>query len=258
MIVISGSDGQQIDMLQLAPFERDILQQKDQSPVVYRYSSADALRFELQTRSRIVDAARALNASGVHFATFDESRCNERFWTRTANGGFRLRYGVLPSDGIYDIFRNGDLYAFECAAAIVIVLYKAVLDMIGPGPFNAYFADLLLYNWNYDRDLHLTTTYNINEAYPGDILYFKNPDYDPKTPEWRGENTVLLGYNMYYGHGIGIRTSMDIIASLNAKRRFGSMTSAYLTDQVVHPDFEHLRRLPGRIIARVGNKRFVC
>lgn len=258
MIVIPGMNAQQINSLQLSPFERDILRKKERSRVVYHYPSAEALRFELEARTRLVETARALQASGVRFATFKESRCNESFWSRTPSGGFRLKYGVLPSDGINDIYRSGYLYAFECAAAIVIVLYKSVLDLIGPSRFNIYFADLLIYNWQYDSDLQLVTSYGADEAYPGDILYFQNPDFNPETPEWRGENTILAGYNLFYGHGLGFRPAEGIIAALNSKRRPGSMVSAFLTEQVVRPDFEHLRRLPVRVIARVGKKRFVC
>nr|WP_325049992.1 hypothetical protein [Cohnella faecalis] len=69
---------------------------------------------------------------------------------------------------------------------MVIILYKATLDSIGKDTFNAYFKDLFLYDWNYDNNLKLITVENKNEAYPGDVLYFENPDFDPKTPEWRG------------------------------------------------------------------------
>jgi protein-glutamine gamma-glutamyltransferase len=246
VIQVSNSDAEQINNLTLSELERDILQSKDRSPVVYQYNSLEALEFELKMRTSIVEVAAALNASGVTFATFQKSRCNEQFWSRTETGGFRLRSGVLPSDGIDDFFRNGRLYAFECATAIMIILYRAILDAINVEAFNVHFKDLYLRDWNSDKDLRLISTYNKYEAYPGDGLYFKNPDHAPETPEWQGENAVLLGADLYYGHGIGIGSSEKMIFYLNKLRKPGSMTSAFLTDLVIHPDFEFLRMLSPR------------
>lgn len=243
MIVTLNTGAEQVNMLDLTEAEKAILQVKKKSPIIYRYDSPEALKFELKMRTKIVEAAKALNDSGVQFARFKDSRCNERYWSRTDEGGFQLKPGALPSEGINDIFTNGSLYAFECATAIVIVLYKAVLDMVGPAVFNQYFRDLLLYDWNYDKDLQLISTNNVNEAYPGDVLYFQNPDHNPKTPEWQGENVIKLADDLYFGHGIGITTSEQIISALNSRRRPGSTTPAFLTDQVIHPDFDYLRKL---------------
>jgi protein-glutamine gamma-glutamyltransferase len=199
----------------------------------------------MKTRANIVAAARALNSSGAKFATFENTKGNPQFWTRTEKGELQLRQGVSPSVAIQDIFNQGGLYAFECATATVIILYKAVLDTLGAEIFNRNFSQLVLYDWNYDQDLGLISSDQIQEAYPGDVLYFKNPDYDPKTPEWQGENTILLGPDQYFGHGIGIASSQQIINALNSKRRQGSTTGAYLMNNVVHPDFEYLRSLRG-------------
>jgi protein-glutamine gamma-glutamyltransferase len=243
VILIAGSPSIQLNPLTTTELERKIVRAKQSSPVVYRYPSTEALEFELKTRLHIVEAAKALYASGVSFATFATSRCNERYWIRTDDGGFQLRPGVPPSVGINDIFENGELYAFECAGAIVIVLYKAILETVGEAVFNRHFQDLFLRDWQYDRDLNLVTSNNKNEAYPGDVLYFKNPDHDPSRPEWQGENVVMLDQDLYFGHGIGIESGEDIIAALNRMRRPGSTQSAYLQDLVVYPDFEALRRL---------------
>lgn len=269
MIVISGQNEELIDTLPLTDLEKKIVNQKRNSPTVYRYDSLEALQFELKMRTNIVEAAKALEASDVSFATFDNSRCNNELWTRTNNGGFRLNSGVLPSDGINDIYTNGHLYAFECATAMVITLYKATLNVLGKEVFDRYFQDLYLRDWNYDSDLQLKIIEHKDDAYAGDIVYFKNPDHDPKSPEWQGENAVILGRDLYYGHGIGIRSAEEIIASLNRRRIPGSKISAYMSDEVVHPDFEYLRKLSirltqthraranqhhrGDIVARVGS-----
>lgn len=271
MILISGYEVGPISTLQLSDLEKDIVNQKEKSPVVYHYDSLDALEFELKMRTGIVESAKALNASGANFATFDNSRCNKQFWIRTDNGGFRLKSGIMPSEGINDIFENGHLYAFECATAMVIILYKATLTVMDRELFNTYFKDLFLRDWNYDSDLRLITTEYKNGAYPGDLVYFKNPDHAPETPEWQGENAVVLANDLYYGHGIGIRTSEEMIVALNRKRIPQSVTSAYLSDEVLHPDFEYLRKLStggnhpaventllrSTIVARVGAHTYI-
>jgi len=214
-------------------------------------SSFDRSPFESRMRSQIVNSARSLNASGAKFETFKDSYANPQFWTVTNNGGFQQNVGVLPSDAINDIFINGHLYGFECATAMVIVLYKATLDTIGKEAFNAHFQNLFLHDWNYDSDLRLTTVNDLDKAQPGDVLYFKNPDHAPERPEWQGENVILLANDLFYGHGLGIASGKTIIDGLNSARRPGSTTSSYLTDQVTYPDFEYLSTLQPST-ARIG------
>lgn len=215
--------------------------QKMASPIRYTYRTAQDLLFELQLRTAIVESAQALNASGVSFSSFANSRSNPAYWTRTYNGGFLMRPDVRPSAAIRDIFQYGGAYAFECAMAIVIVLYKAVLDTIGDAEFDRLFANLYLYSWEHDADLHLTTVKGIPESFPGDVLYYSNPDFDPQTPQWQGENVVKLPASLLYGHGIGIAYEADIIRELNRRRRPGSLQPAYLLDQATYPDFAAIR-----------------
>lgn len=251
VIVISNNAGAQLDQLPLSGLQREILEDKQRSPVTYSYDSVAALTFELKMRENIVEASKALQHSRANFATFVNSKCNEQYWTRTDNGGFQMKSDVRPSDAINDIFTNGELYGFECATAIVIILYKAILDTIGENAFNTHFNPLYLRDWNHDGDLWFITTNNKDESYPGDVMYFKNPDHNPDTPEWQGENVVKLADNLFFGHGIGIETSEDLIDALNRMRVPGSTQSAYLMDMVVHPNFEHLRNLSSRAAARI-------
>jgi protein-glutamine gamma-glutamyltransferase len=198
------------------------------------------VQYEWAIRSRVEQSARALNYSGVQFEIFEKSRCNERYWKRTANGGFLLKSGISPSVAIRDIYESGSLYAFECATAILMVLYKAVLESIQEEKFNSLFAALYLQAWQYDADLRLKITHNLQEVKPGDVVYFKNPDVNPQTPYWRGENAVQLSNHLYYGHGMGIVTGEEIIARLNSARKLGSIISAYLTDTIVQLDYTYL------------------
>ncbi|MCL6604047.1 MAG: protein-glutamine gamma-glutamyltransferase [Paenibacillus sp.] len=211
--------------------------------MAYYYQSPEAVRFERSMREGIMEAAVALNASGADFSTYEESRGNMQLWSRTNNGGLLLKKGVPASVGIEDIFRNGHLYAFECGTAMVIVLYKATLGAIGENTFNMYFKDLFLWDWHYDSNLRVIFTHSKYETLPGDIVYFKNPDHAPEKQEWQGENAVMLRDGLYYGHGIGITTAEGIITSLNQERVPGSVTSAYLINDALHPDFEYLRSL---------------
>lgn len=254
MIRMLNFDVEQFDKSTLSELEQTIFQKKHESPVIYRYDSPEALLFELKMRSKIVEAAQALYASRAAFATFKTSKANEKFWYRTDRGGLQQKAGVPSSAAINDIFEHGRLYGFECATAMVVILYKAALDMIGSDMFNAYFQDLLLYDWHYDSDLHIRIFENKNEAYPGDVLYFENPDFNPQTPQWRGENAILLADDRYFGHGIGIKNEKDMITSLNKRRKPGSTISAFLSDQVNQIDFEYLRRLKPRFSARIGSR----
>ncbi|MCC3379246.1 protein-glutamine gamma-glutamyltransferase [Paenibacillus farraposensis] len=197
-------------------------------------------QFETILRSRIVESAEALHQSGAAFATFATVRRNPQFWDLTANGGLRLKAGVTPAQGIRDIFIHGHQYAFECATAMVIVLYNAVLDSILESEFNRLFADMLLYDWHYDSDLKLIQSEGSDKASPGDIVYFNNPDVSSEALEWKGENAVKMKDNLFYGHGIGILPAQGIIDSLNQHRKPEATRSAYLTNEVIYPDFDYL------------------
>ncbi len=214
----------------------------NEDTAVYSYQSIDELSFELKLRKNIILSARAMNQSNVRFAVFAKSRCNPQYWHLTRTGGFLLLDGVTPSDAIQDIYRNSSQYAFECATAMVIIYYHAVLNLIGESLFNQLFQNIYLYSWHADPDLGLTSNYT-GHFLPGDVVYFKNPDFDPQTPQWRGENAVILGDGTYFGHGVGIKTAEQIIQALNRRRKPGKKQSAYLTNVVTRPSFKHLAKL---------------
>ncbi|WP_174819957.1 protein-glutamine gamma-glutamyltransferase [Paenibacillus koleovorans] len=242
MIQIAGAEAP-IDVSQLSMLERQILQQKQLSPQLYNYDNVEELLFELKLRAATVQAAVDLGRSGARFDTLRKSRANWMYWSRTPVGGFLLNPGVRPSQAIRDIFYNGGLYVFECAAAVIIILYKAVVDVIGDDMFDRYFDNLNLITTNSDPDLGLTTIRTTTEMYPGDILYFNNPDFDRNKPEWAGENVVKVGDNAYFGHGIGVQPAEIIIRDLNRLRRFWARRSAYMLNQATFPNFKHLYSL---------------
>lgn len=246
MIKISGDmvnfDGL-MDQYPPNSLERKMLDILHTSSEVYVYASAEELKFELNLRINIIDVARELNRSRFGFTVFRKSTCNPHYWDRTDEGGFLLKEGIKPSDAIGDIFINSPQYSTECATAIVIIYYKALLDIFPKKLFNEMFSNIYLMNWkDLDKDLGITYYKNPPDYLPGDCRYFKNPDVDPLTPEWQGENVINLGDGMYYGHGIGIKTADGIIRSLNRHRKTGATESAYLLESATRVAFKYLAR----------------
>lgn len=213
----------------LTPLKRKILNILNNSTKIYYYSSLNELIFEVNFRANVVLASVQLEKSEFDFKEFRKSRCNELYWERTKNGGFLLKKDTKPWDGINDIFINGSKYATECATAVVIVYYKALLNMLPENIFNKLFFSIFLMDWIYS-----TNTFSINsnnnppDYLPGDCRYFDNPDVSPLTPEWQGENAIDLGNGTFWGHGIGIRSPEKIISSLNEHRKIGAAKSAAL------------------------------
>ncbi|RKP54083.1 protein-glutamine gamma-glutamyltransferase [Cohnella endophytica] len=250
-----------MDTTSWSPVAIKIYELKKKSSVAYSYPSVQYLRFEMALRAAIVAAADTLSNSGLRFANFDKAQCNERLWKLTDEGGFRIKDDSTPAAGIRDIFANGSKYATECSTASVIVLYKGVLDSIRETDFNNLFSGLLLYDWETDDNLGLNTQTGIKDSYPGDLLYFNNPDFSPDTPEWRGENVVKIGDDSYYGHPFGIVPAKKIIHGLNQNRRPGSNQSAYLTEDVTQPGYLYLSKFApdarSIIFARIGIQFFI-
>ncbi|NLM11799.1 MAG: protein-glutamine gamma-glutamyltransferase [Clostridiaceae bacterium] len=208
---------------------------------IFTYKSEEILDFEVSARKELVRASERLNNSFFSFRLFKDSICNKRYWDRTEEGGFRLKKDASAYDAVRDILINSRMYGTECATAIVIVFYLALVEVFPKELFNRLFSDIYLMDWKYlDKDLGVRNYRGVKDAIPGDCLYFKNPDVNPDTPEWQGENVIKLMNDYYYGHGIGIKTAEGIIRDLNRNRIYNSERSAYLMDLIVKPDFKYL------------------
>ncbi|WLR51925.1 protein-glutamine gamma-glutamyltransferase [Bacillus tianshenii] len=242
MIYINGRLFQLNSLSNIGKVEEMILQQLHEAPVSYSYSSTNELLFEVNVRRNIIKSANAMNEGQAAFTTFEYARCNAEYWYLTKAGGFLLRNDVQPADAILDIFENSSQYAFDCSTACVIIFYHAVLNSIGKRPFNANFRNIYLYSWYTDPDLGVQTSY-ANHYLPGDVVYFNNPDFNPRTSWYRGENAVVLNEDRFFGHGFGIKTSKEMIQSLNKKRKEQSNQSAYLTSLVTSLSFKQLAQL---------------
>lgn len=223
-------------------FEMHLLNKMIASSEEYQYNNLNQLKFELDLRKEIVNTSIDLNNSDLAFSNFNESKCNPEYWFRTNNGGFKLKEGVNPNEAIIDIFVNGSKYATECATALMIVYYKALLNTYSNELFNKLFPKIYLMDWDVTEPLLIDVTFlhKTKDILPGDRGYFENPDFDPATPEWQGENVIILPDSMYYGHGIGITTSEEIIQALNSTRIAGATQTAYLLDSIGRPNFKKL------------------
>ncbi|HYK74022.1 MAG TPA: protein-glutamine gamma-glutamyltransferase [Pseudoneobacillus sp.] len=242
MIQVLGKPFQKSDMWESGSIESVIIKRMQEAKVIYSYQSLNELGFELSLRKNIIKSAIDMSKSGVKFHIFAASRGNPQYWQISKVGGFHLKRGVKPSDAIRDIFINSSLYTFECATATVIIFYYALLKLIGETQFNYYFQNLYLYSWHLDYDYRIYTFYG-NHLLPGDVVYFHNPEVDPKQPWWRGQNAVDLGDGTYFGHGFGIWTAEKMIELLNKKRKPGSLKSAYQSNLITRPSFNDLAKL---------------
>ncbi len=257
MIVISGSPLQLPDFTPKYPpnsVERLLLVQMSESGKSYRFDSPEQLRFELQLRSAIVDASKSLSRSGLRFEVFHKSECNPEYWNRSGSGGFRLKEGASPAAAIRDIFKNGKKYATECATAMVIVYFGALLNVFGEEAFNRLFPSIYLMNWHGLPSLlkEVGSLREVADILPGDRCYFRNPDVDPKTPEMQGENVIVLTDGKYYGHGVGIAGAEKIIRLLNLSREKDSQQSAYFVENSAgRPNFKRLAAAYGTQTAAV-------
>ncbi|MBM7605479.1 protein-glutamine gamma-glutamyltransferase [Metabacillus crassostreae] len=205
----------------------------------YSFLNNEHFQFVLQLRLAIIKSARNLYASKAKFTTFARAHCNGDFWHLTPQGGFKLKSGVSPSMAINDIYENGRLYGFECATAMVIIFYSAVLHSIEKEQFDRLYQGLYLRDWQSDEDLPIYTNRG-NDYLPGDCLYFDNPQFNPDTPHWQGENAIDLGNDLFFGHGIGIKTAEGIIEALNKRRASYATESAHLLSQVTRIDDKYL------------------
>ena len=225
--------------------KRNILSTMETSTHRYAFDTAAQLEFELALRQATVEAAHSLYGSGLRFAVFRDAAANPAYWNVTRDGGFSLKRGAPPARAILDIFENGSAYATECATAMMIVLYGALVKVYGEARFNRLFPQIELMNWH-RLDPRLQSFGSLerkDDYFPGDRRYIANPDVDPLTPHWQGENVIELGGGLFYGHGIGIRDAGSIIRSLNRNRVDGATRSAYLMDAAGRPDYQRLAAL---------------
>ncbi|NPC93939.1 protein-glutamine gamma-glutamyltransferase [Bacillus sp. WMMC1349] len=240
MIDISGYwlRPEDTEKLNISQIQKNMVKLMLSMPTKYDYSTVSELLFELNYRENTVKSAQELIHSRAKFAPFSKTYGNQEYWRVSPEGALELKYRAPASKAILDIFGSGSLYAFECATAIVIIFYKALIETIGEQRFDKLYQTIILYDWHYEK-LPIYTEHG-NDFLPGDCLYFKNPEFDPEKPQWRGENVINLGHNLYAGHGLGILSAEEIIEDLNRYRKANAQVSAYLLSQITRIDFPTL------------------
>ncbi|WP_416826994.1 protein-glutamine gamma-glutamyltransferase [Ectobacillus polymachus] len=230
--------------------KQEILKSLTSNEEVYTYETLDQLSFDVHLRLHLILSSIDLSSSGLSFRRFEQSFCNDFFWKRTKLGGFQLKPGTLASVAIRDIFTNGKKYGTECATAIIILLYKSLLECFDDKTFDRLFSNLILYTWDYDKDLKIITKTD-GTMVQGDIMYFKNPQVNGATIEWQGENAVYLGDDFYYGHGVGISTKDQIIQTLNLRRKPEAFLSAYMTNYITRVDTADMNKYASK--SKIGD-----
>ncbi|MPN63583.1 Protein-glutamine gamma-glutamyltransferase [bioreactor metagenome] len=135
---------------------------------------------------------------------------------------------------------------------MVILYYKALLEVFGDELFDATFPKITLMNWHALDPLirEVGIPRPVADVLLGDRGYFDNPDVDPETPQWQGENVIVLPDDLYYGHGIGIRTADEMIRALNGNRFEGATQSAEFLDSLARPNFKKLYQVMPREASR--------
>lgn len=151
MIVIADKEMRQADLeatFEEKGVEREIISILVSSSQQYFYDSLNQFEIELRIRKEIILASYELYKSGLGFAVFRKTKCNPAYWNRTKDGGFVLKVNIKPSDAIFDIFKNGSKYRTECATAMMIVYYMALLNVYSENLFNKTFPKIELMNWH--------------------------------------------------------------------------------------------------------------
>ncbi len=208
----------------------DVLVYKNSKGKVVKTTLGET-RFEQgQLQLAIVKAAKDFWNAGVDFSgKWNTDRVNDQFWWKNYSGKMGVRMGQSPSEAITDIFKHGDKYAFECATATMVILHKAILDVVGPKDFDAKFDHFKLFRWQIkDADFLAAEKVGQLPGYqPGDHTYFKNPQFDPSNSAFQGENVIYLGDGQYFGHGIGLVSEQELVNDLNDLRAPNATKSAY-------------------------------
>lgn len=232
----------------------DLIFTQDAQGQVNTQRLGKSLRDQVLIGAAMVDAAYAMDAADHSFIDEDIVG-NPRFWAvaheseaAVGQGHLELRPGVSPSEALEDVFANPDQYEFECGTAIVILRYKAVLELIGANDFDRVCADMVVGQWKADPNVQAlwevessddgsgmpeeADDRDIAAIRPGDYAYFMNFDVSDEgaAAGWSGENVIALGNGLYYGHPFGVVADTEIVAKLNKHRNEGSDVDAALMD----------------------------
>lgn len=217
---------------------------------------SNSLDFELTVRTNFVRAANELSESQLAFPSHaDEGPLIKglklKHW-ENKGAGISLKKGSRPSQGIREIFEAARTEGVEaeCNTALHLVWYKGILESAGSDDqFDR------LFDWRgtgeYEFDISgydstspgaLLPRMPAADYLPGDYRFFENPQFNPKTPAWRGENVIQMPRG-FYGHPGGMKSKEEWITFLNSHRGEDAKLKAFLSDDAQRFDWDMLKRL---------------
>jgi hypothetical protein len=243
----------------------------DDAGVVVDTDKVDLMAdFDLLLRRNITNGARVLSQLPSAKFSFVSTDVSEVELLASVDGSSYWSE-VITYNNVLDVYQQGIAYngpdaagavdevysgvaAFgtECYGAIVLVLYKAVLDTFeeseavagtGRSAFNSMFGSIVIHAAESTLP-PLATSDPFGDGWElwlddqyGDWRYFKNPHYHPRTSWWQGENAVQLSDEdntdaaPFYGHPVGVLGKKAIIDLLNENRKEDATEIADLTDK---------------------------
>lgn len=204
----------------------------------------EALRDRIKVGAAIVSACRDMDAASHDFALTDDQTFSKKYWVpdERVESAFSLKPGSSPSAALLDIFADPKRYKFECATAMVIVHYKALLDLLGSSEFDKRCRGLRIGPWvtedylakqqKRDGKVEEASAERRAELKPGDYTYIMNWDVSAAGRDggWAGENVIYLGGDLFYGHPFGIAEEGVIVDHLNTLRKARAKRSASMMD----------------------------
>ncbi len=146
---------------------------------------------------------------------------------------FVVKAGVKPHVALKALFEIGPS-RLECASCAVAVLYRAILELIGPAEFDAAFPKLTISqdianrpNVDIRKRLQNKEIKDRKELDIGDWVYFSNTtDFLNKHPDspWQGENAFYVydkGTKRYYA-GFGVKPKLERDMDMALMEEFNS------------------------------------
>lgn len=141
---------------------------------------------------------------------------------------FKLNAGVRASDAVDDFLANPSAYSMECATVISFIHYAAVREAFRQATgddalFDERFGDMNVgrLGQGVENDMRAARKTIDGPSRVGDHAYFSNPDVTERARRggWNGENVIVMGEDLFFGHPFGITSGGEIIDHLNAVRR---------------------------------------
>ncbi len=248
-------------MISCGPTQSDIPAEEESSSTaladIFHSGLADNGKNDLAIQSidphigqAVVNAAKKLAQAKTRFCSPWYMRFNPSFWELYKGDHYIVKEGQSPSAALLDIFNNKAFTpCHECSTAIIIIFYRAILDLIGNEHFDRVFDQsdirkkLIIGPMAYGRISNYITSIGAGNRRatssqaanfkPGSYGYVRNwSHYNSESTYddgWQGENIIFLGDGFVFGHPFGIEKLSTVIDGVDSHRREGFDDPAGLT-----------------------------